>query len=97
MATFLSKGEFKLLWNVVSLCLRGPFKYYSYFVLISSIVKMFAQNKEDKKRVEEALQSIYGPDITKEKVRYIDFWLLHDTQEIAHKCCFLSLSVWRRN
>lgn len=52
---------------------------------------MFAQNKEDKKRVEEALQSLYGPDITKEKVRFIDFWLFHEMLEIGHKCCSLSL------
>ncbi|KAK3909225.1 1-phosphatidylinositol 4,5-bisphosphate phosphodiesterase beta-3 [Frankliniella fusca] len=39
---------------------------------VKSIVKMFAQNKEDKKRVEEALQSVYGPDITKEKASVVN-------------------------
>ncbi|XP_026281090.1 1-phosphatidylinositol 4,5-bisphosphate phosphodiesterase classes I and II [Frankliniella occidentalis] len=39
---------------------------------VKSIVKMFAQNKEDKKRVEEALQSIYGPDVTKEKASVVN-------------------------
>lgn len=60
-----------------------------------SIVKMFAQNKEDKKRVEEALQSVYGPNITKDKVIKIFFMKMIYVSKFSKKflllCSYLIL------